>query len=199
MAMRRTPVVRVLTTVRSRSQRPIEVIAMRKSCRVLIAATVAVLLAAPLLVLSTGCSSKSAAEPTTAGNDGTKAVSKADLPKTEGVDVDLTKMSSTMVYSEVLNMQKTPEAYEGKVVKMSGPFNVTDYNGKTYFACIIADATACCMQGMEFVPFTEPEDPDHFMEDNADITVTGRLETYVEDGAFYLHLVDASVEQNEAN
>ena len=51
-------------------------------------------------------SSKSAAEPTTAGNDGTKAVSKTELPKTEGVDVDLTKMSSTMVYSEVLNMQQ---------------------------------------------------------------------------------------------
>ena len=42
---------------------------MRKSCRVLIAATVAVLLAAPLLVLSTGCSSKSAAEPAPATED----------------------------------------------------------------------------------------------------------------------------------
>ena len=36
---------------------------MRKTCRALIATTAAVLLATPLLVLSTGCSSKPAAEP----------------------------------------------------------------------------------------------------------------------------------------
>ena len=44
---------------------------MRKTCRALIATTAAVLLAAPLLVLSTGCSSKPAAEPAPATEDAT--------------------------------------------------------------------------------------------------------------------------------
>ena len=44
---------------------------MRKTCRALIATTAAVLLAAPLLVLSTGCSSKPAAEPAPVTEDAT--------------------------------------------------------------------------------------------------------------------------------
>ena len=41
-----------------------------------------------------------------------------------GVDVDLTKLSSTMVYSEVYNMVNTPEDYTGKTVRMTGSFNL---------------------------------------------------------------------------
>jgi hypothetical protein len=35
------------------------------------------------------------------------------------LDVDLTTLTSTMVYSEVYNMVTTPEDYEGKIVKMT--------------------------------------------------------------------------------
>ena len=38
------------------------------------------------------------------------------------VDVDLTKLSSTMVYSEVYNMMSSPESYMGKRVRMKGSF-----------------------------------------------------------------------------
>ena len=51
----------------------------------------------------------------------------------DGVDVDLTALSSTMVYSEVYNMLYFyPEDYYGKTVKMTGLFNVyqsVDENG----------------------------------------------------------------------
>ena len=40
----------------------------------------------------------------------------------DGIDVDLTKLSSTMVYSEVYNMLYTPDDYIGKTVKMKGAF-----------------------------------------------------------------------------
>ena len=40
----------------------------------------------------------------------------------EGIDVDLTALSSTMVYAEVYNMITAPEQYRGKVVKMEGLF-----------------------------------------------------------------------------
>ena len=52
------------------------------------------------------------------------------------------------------------------------------------------------MQGIEFVPAEEPADPDHYQEDSADLTVTGRLEMYDDNGVSYLHLVNADVQLN---
>lgn len=117
------------------------------------------------------------------------------------VDLDLSVMSSTIVYAEMYNIQFDPGQYLGKVIRLRGLYSYyrEPSTGVSYYACVVPDATACCMQGMEFVPAIEPEDPDHFLEDSADITVTGRLEIYVEEGTSYLHLVEASVEQNPEN
>lgn len=138
-------------------------------------------------------SSKNSAAPTTGGNDGTKAVSKADLPKTEGVDVDLTKMSSTMVYSEVLNMQQHPDEYTDKIVRMKGPFNVTELDDNRYYACVIKDAAACCSTGIEFVWAGEHSYPEDYPEVNTEITVTGTFNVYSEGNSKYLQLKDAEV------
>ncbi|MBR1623272.1 MAG: hypothetical protein IJ675_05125, partial [Pseudobutyrivibrio sp.] len=69
------------------------------------------------------------------------------------VDLDLTALSSTMIYSEVFNMVMEPEAYEGQTVKMDGICNVyvDEETDKTYYACIVQDATQCCAQGLEFI------------------------------------------------
>ena len=68
-------------------------------------------------------------------------------------DVDLTTLSSTMVYSEIYNMMYEPDRYLGKRIKMNGRFAVYENpnTGAVYTACIIMDATACCSQGLEFV------------------------------------------------
>lgn len=62
------------------------------------------------------------------------------------VDVDLTVLSATMVYSEVFNMMTKPEEYIGKSIRMRGEFSyfLDESSGNEYFACIIRDATACC-------------------------------------------------------
>lgn len=67
------------------------------------------------------------------------------------VDVDLTKLSSTMVYAEVSNMCTEPTAYVDKIVKMRGKMAVYPGDQRNYYACIISDATACCAQGIEFL------------------------------------------------
>ena len=41
----------------------------------------------------------------------------------EGLDLDLTKLSSTMVYSEVYNMRYEPEGYYGMRVRIAGLFS----------------------------------------------------------------------------
>ena len=113
---------------------------------------------------------------------------------TGGIDVDLTKLSSTMVYSEVYNMMVSPDKYIGKTVKMNGAFAYYEdpETKKQYFACIIADATACCSQGLEFILTGEHTYPNDYPEVYSDITVTGTFETYEENGYNYCRLVNAA-------
>ena len=110
-------------------------------------------------------------------------------------DVDLTKLSSTMVYSEVYNMMYTPNDYIGKTVKMKGQFSYyEDPETKAqYFACIIADATACCSQGLEFILSGEHTYPNDYPEVDSEITVTGTFETYKENGSQYCRLKNATL------
>ncbi|MBO4399298.1 MAG: hypothetical protein J5795_04105 [Lachnospiraceae bacterium] len=101
------------------------------------------------------------------------------------VDVDLTALSSTMVYAEVLNIIQNPESYIGKTVKMDGSFMVyyDEDTGIYYYACIIEDATACCQNGIEFVPADARKFPEDFPELGSRIVVTGVFDTY-QDGQY---------------
>jgi len=131
---------------------------------------------------------------------GTEAPAEADSaditdpePKAEGaegVDVDLTALSSTMVFSEVYNMMVEPESYVGKTVKMDGTFSVY-YDEPTkeyYFACIIQDATACCAQGIEFELTDEYKYPDDYPEEGGNVCVVGVFDTYKENDSTYCTL-----------
>ena len=118
----------------------------------------------------------------------------------DGVDVDLTVLSSTMVYSEVYNMLYFyPEDYYGKTVKMTGQFNVyqwVDESGivadmPVAYACIISDATACCAEGVEFVLEGDYTYPDDYPELGTEITVIGEFQPYEENGMTWYHLVNA--------
>ena len=119
---------------------------------------------------------------------------------TAAVDVDLTVLSGIMVYSEVNSMISFPDSYIGKTVKMQGQFTIyqaTDENGafipdKMFFACMIADATACCAQGLEFALAGMPVYPDDYPELGAEITVVGTFEWYEEDGCRYYRLGNAA-------
>lgn len=122
-----------------------------------------------------------------------------DLSKSQtsdDLDVDLTRLSSTMVYSEVYNMMYTPNDYIGKTVKMKGQFAYyEDPETKAqYFACIIADATACCSQGLEFILTGEHTYPNDYPEVGSEITVTGTFELYTENEFQYCRLKDAVME-----
>ena len=110
------------------------------------------------------------------------------------VDVDLTAMSSTMVYAEVNHMVTAPADYMGKKVRMKGSFNYSEGNGKVYFACIISDATACCAQGIEFDLKEDRKFPDDYPDPGTEITVSGIFNTYNEGENRYCQLKDAVME-----
>ena len=115
---------------------------------------------------------------------------------TDGVDVDLTQLSSTMVYSEVYNMVFEPEKYIGKTVKMKGIYAVyhDEAKDKYYHACIITDATACCSQGIEFELCDDYKYPDDYPEEADDICVTGTFDIY-KDGNLIQSGINSSYEQ----
>lgn len=135
----------------------------------------------------------SEAEPETeATTDETEAVNV----NTDEAELDLTTLSSTMVYSEVFNMMCEPEKYEGRKIKMDGMFAVYEdtVNNRNYYACIIQDATACCQQGIEFVLSEEKQYPADYPEIGSYLTVEGVFDTYEEDGMKYCQLIDSTME-----
>lgn len=123
--------------------------------------------------------------------------SSLDYPKYETIDIDLTTMNATMVYSEVNNMLSAPSSYVGKIVKMEGPFVPFDSTNPDYCypAIIIRDATACCASGIEFllygVPRCSKAGGNGYPLYNEEATIIGRFETYLEGTDMYVHLVDA--------
>ena len=113
--------------------------------------------------------------------------------KKKKIDYDLTQMSSTMVYSQVLNFVNKPDGYVGKTVKAQGYFQVfySKQTGLYYPAVVIPDATACCSQGLEFVLKGNPSYPSGYPEEGEEIIVTGTFETYYEGSDQYCHLTNA--------
>lgn len=149
-----------------------------------------VLLAALLLCTLAACGHEDTAQKPAA----------EDAEDTAALDIDLTVLSSTMVYSEVYSMMSFPDDYIGKTVKIKGQFAIgyvyntdgTPDESTARFACVIADATACCSQGLEFALAGRPVYPDEYPELGAEITVVGTFEWYEEDGCRYYRLGNAS-------
>lgn len=113
----------------------------------------------------------------------------------DDIDVDLTMLSDTMVYSEVYNIMNNPLTYIGKKIRMGGEFAlyINEIDNLQYYACIITDATACCANGIEFERAGDYVYPDDFPEIGEEIVVTGVFEIYEENGLKYVHLKDAEM------
>lgn len=134
--------------------------------------------------------------------DAGKGKSSKSKSKTKGnkIDVDLNNLNANVVYSQVFLMMTEPDKFIGKRIRMSGQFNVYaaeegNPSGVTeYYAIIIADAQACCQQGIEFV-WPGHTYPDGFPEVKSNASVTGIFEVYEENGKKYCRLVADSVEQ----
>ena len=130
-----------------------------------------------------------------------KGKSSKSKSKTKGnkIDVDLNNLNANVVYSQVFLMMTEPDKFIGKRIRMSGQFNVYaaqegNPSGVTeYYAIIIADAQACCQQGIEFV-WPGHTYPDGFPEVKSNASVTGIFEVYEENGKKYCRLIADTVE-----
>ena len=176
------------------------------------------LLLAALTVLGLGaCGEKSGAPtgetafPTTASEEpkplqtlpletGEREQTAPTADTAESAVVDLTALSSTMVYAEVFAMMSSPEDYVGKTVKMQGIFSKGQLyaagslnDGGTVFACVIQDATACCAQGIPFELAGDHTYPQDYPELGDTITVVGTFEIHQQEGMQFCRLRDAEL------
>lgn len=152
---------------------------------------IAIILALVLALSFVACSKNSDKNENSNSKTTTKAT-ETTTAEAKSVDLDLTELSSTVVYSEVYNMLITPDDYKGKIIKMKGQFNqyTDEETGKIYNAVIIPDATACCQQGLEF-ELLDKTNPN--FEQGAEITVVGTFDTYSDGKFLYCHLKNAKI------
>ena len=134
-------------------------------------------------------------QPTTHGASELSDADKALMMSSGEVDLDLTKLSATMVYSEIYNMMVSPENYVGKKIRINGLYaTATDSStGKNYFAVINQDATKCCSQGIEFELVDSYKYPEDYPKADSTIIVEGTFDTYKEGNTIYCVLRNAKI------
>ena len=160
-----------------------------------------IILCAAALAL-TGCGQKET--PDTVATTAPTQTVQAENPTAEPIfsaaaetaaeEIDLTSMSSTMVYSYVFNMISTPDDFIGQRFRIRGTYDEQywDQTRLTYHYIVIADATACCAQGLEFVltdsNATYPQVGEEF-------EISGIFGTYEEEGNLYIQIVADSIKK----
>ena len=112
-------------------------------------------------------------------------------------DIDLTKMSVTMIYSQIFNMLIMPEEYVDKTIKVKGAFEIyPNEQGKIdFFTLTVMDATACCKEGIDFIWAGNHTYPDDYPEEGQEITITGSYKSFEnEDGVTRNYLLVSALE-----
>lgn len=116
-----------------------------------------------------------------------------NFARAAAVDIDLTKMSSTMVYSTVFNMVNNPTKFVGKTMRMRGEYTKyhisIDDPTQIIHACIVRDAAGCCSQGLEFVLSNR-----NYPSGAGEITVVGTIAVQKIFGRYVCYLKESSLE-----
>jgi hypothetical protein len=90
-----------------------------------------------------------------------------------GVDFDLTRLSSPMIIAQIDNMMQNPDIYIGSTIRMSGYY----INPESDYHIVVVDVSdPCCSSFMEFIYSDKYPDIDEF------ITIEGVFESYTWQG-----------------
>ena len=137
----------------------------------------------------------SSAQSAAAINESSAPADENEALADPSVDIDLTALSSTLIYSEVFNMMMEPLEYVGKTVKMDGVCSIyeDENTGNIYYACIVQDATQCCSQGLEFVLDEDQYQKEDYPNAGDEIIIKGTFDTYEENGNQYLTMRDSQL------
>ena len=99
-------------------------------------------------------------------------------------DIDISRMSGTMVYGQVYQMVMYPSKYLGKHIKMKGIFSsyYDEEQERRFYGCVIQDALACCSQGLAFELAKPRKFPKEYPAEGAIITITGDFDFESDEG-----------------
>ena len=113
-----------------------------------------------------------------------------NFARAAAVDIDLTKMSATMVYSTVFNMVNNPTNFVGKTMRMRGEYTTYPISAtQTIHACLVRDAAGCCSQGLEFVLSNG-----NYPAGAGEITVVGTIAVQKISGKYVCYLKNSTLE-----
>ena len=100
------------------------------------------------------------------------------------IHFDLTKMSGTVVFALVNRMVTEPAKFQGKRIKMGGVFlsYYDDQIDRRFYGCVIADALACCSQGLAFELAKPRKFPDEYPAEGDAIVVEGDFDYEKDEG-----------------
>jgi hypothetical protein len=99
-------------------------------------------------------------------------------------DIDISRMSGTMVYGQVYQMVMYPSKYLGKHIKMKGIFSsyYDEELERRFYGCVIADALACCSQGLAFELAKPRKYPEQYPAEGDAIIVEGDFDYEKDEG-----------------
>lgn len=99
-------------------------------------------------------------------------------------DIDLSRMSGTMIYGQVYQMVMYPSKYLGKHIKMKGIFSsyYDEELERRFYGCVIQDALACCSQGLAFELAKPREFPKEYPAEGDAIIVEGDFDYEKDEG-----------------
>ena len=100
------------------------------------------------------------------------------------IDIDISRMSGTMVYGQVYQMVMYPSKYLGKHIKMKGIFSsyYDEELERRFYGCVIADALACCSQGLAFELAKPRKYPEQYPAEGDAIIVEGDFDYEKDEG-----------------
>ena len=106
------------------------------------------------------------------------------------VDVDMTVMSSTMIYAAVYQIVTDPVGSLEKKLKVQGTFDVfsDDDLGVNYYFIFVADAQACCEQGLELYFPDSYVFPDDYPPSGEDIEIIGTFTSHFDYAVEYYYV-----------
>jgi hypothetical protein len=106
------------------------------------------------------------------------------------VDVDLSALSSIMLFAEMTNIMNDPQNYLGQTIRIDGEyinFHSEESDRYLHFV-IILDEQGCCSQGFEFRVSDEFQAPEDFLDEEDLIQVVGVFQSCDESGRTIYYL-----------
>jgi len=111
----------------------------------------------------------------------------------EDVDLDISKLNSMLVYSQVVSILDAPDQYLDKTIKLKGQYYALYYEPLQQYChyVVVGDASMCCQAGIEFIWSGDHTHPDDYPADKKIIEIVGLFSSYEElDETYYALLVD---------